>query len=81
MTVHTYNIQEAKNNFSKLLHEAASGKEVIIAKAGKPLARVSKFDSGKLKIRFGVLKGKVTVADDFDAPLTEEILSEFENRS
>lgn len=80
MAVQTYNIQEAKTHFSRLLHEAASGKDVIIAKAGKPLARISKIDNSRLNIRFGVLKGKVRISDDFDAPVSEELLSEFENR-
>ena len=78
MTVQTYNVKEAKAQLSKLLQEVDSGTEVIIAKAGKPMARISRIEESKPKIRFGVLKGKVKVSEDFDAPLSDDLLSEFE---
>jgi len=78
MPTQTYNVQEAKAQLSKLLQEVDSGIEVIIAKAGKPMARISRIEESKPKIRFGVLKGKVKVFDDFDAPLPDDLLSEFE---
>ena len=78
MTIQTYNIQDAKANLPRLLEEVASGAEVIIAKEGKPLARISRIEESTPKIRFGVLKGRVKVYDDFDAPLPDELLSEFE---
>ena len=78
MSTQTYNIQEAKAHFSRLLQEAASGVEVIIAKAGKPMARISRIEASKPSIRFGVLKGKVKVSADFNAPLPDELLSEFD---
>ena len=78
MITQTYNIQEAEANFPKILEEAVSGGEVIIAREGKPLARISRIDESVPKIKFGVLKGKVKAAEDFDAPLPEELLSEFE---
>lgn len=78
MTIQTYNIQEAEANLPRLLEEVASGAEVIIAKEGKPLARISRIEESRPKIRFGVLKGKVKVSDDFDAPLPDELLSEFD---
>jgi len=80
MTTQTFNIQEAKTNLSSLLQSVASGAEVIIAKAGKPMARLSRIEEIRPQIRFGVLKGKVKVSDDFDAPLPDNILSEFEGR-
>jgi prevent-host-death family protein len=80
MTTQTYNIQEAKTHFSRLLQEAASGVDVIIAKAGKPMARISQIETSRPSIRFGVLKGKVKVSEDFDAPLPDDLLSEFEGR-
>lgn len=80
MTTQTYNIQEAKAHFSRLLQEAASGVDVIIAKAGKPMARISQIETRRPSIRFGVLKGKVKVSEDFDAPLPDDLLSEFEGR-
>jgi prevent-host-death family protein len=74
----TYNIQEAKAHLSQLLKKVASGVDVIIAKAGKPMARISRIEEKRLKIRFGVLKGKVKVSKNFDAPLPDDLLSEFE---
>jgi len=78
MSTQTYNIQEAKMHLHSLLQAVASGAEVIIAKEGKPMARLSPVEETQGKIRFGVLKGKVRVSDDFDAPLPESMLSEFE---
>ena len=77
MTTQTYNIQEAKVHLSRLLKDVVSGEEVIIAKAGKPIARISQIEKSGPKIRFGVLKGKVKVSEDFDAPLSDDLLSEF----
>lgn len=75
----TVNIFEAKTNLSKLIARVEQGEEVIIARAGKPVARLMKAEPKKRKIRFGGLKGKIWIADDFDAPLPPEILAEFEN--
>lgn len=61
-----FNIHEAKTNLSKLIEKAQKGDEVIIAKAGKPVAKLSSYEE-KLKPRkLGLWKGKVWVADDFD---------------
>lgn len=76
----TVNIYEAKRTLSKLVERAAAGEDVIIARAGKPVARLTKLKSAQRKIRFGVLKGKVKVAKDFDAPLPAEIVGEFDGR-
>ena len=80
MSTQTLNIHEVKTQLSRLLEEVATGTEVIIAKAGKPMARLSRIEGSKPQIRFGVLQGKVKVADDFDAPLPGDVLSEFEGR-
>lgn len=72
------NIHEAKTHFSKLVDVVIHGGEVIIAMAGKPVAKlgpISKTPQHKL----GVLKGKIKIAKDFDEPLPEEFLSDFEN--
>ena len=63
-----------------MLEKVAAGTDVIIAKEGKPVARLSSVESGKVRIRFGVLKGKVKMGHDFDAPLPEGVLLEFEGR-
>jgi prevent-host-death family protein len=72
------NIHEAKTHLSRIVDEVASGKEVLIAKAGKPMARLLPLSAKRAPIRFGVLKGKVKIAADFDAPLPEEVLRGFE---
>ena len=73
----TVNIFEAKTQLSKLVDRAAQGEEIIIARAGKPVARLTQLPK-KRPIVFGLLEGKIHVADDFDAPLPPEILAEFE---
>ncbi len=75
----TVNIFEAKTQLSKLIEMAERGEEVIIARAGKPVARLTKLTPEKPKIRFGGLKGKIWIAEDFDAPLPPEVLAEFES--
>jgi prevent-host-death family protein len=75
----TVNIFEAKTNLSKLIARAEKGEEIVIARAGKAVARLTKLEPIKKRIRFGGLKGKIWVADDFDAPLPDAILSEFED--
>ena len=67
-----YNIHEAKTHFSKLLEQVLNGEEVVIAKAGKPVARLSRFVAEDVSPRIpGIDKGKVTIMPDFDAPLPE----------
>jgi prevent-host-death family protein len=73
------NIHQAKTHFSKLLEEAAAGEEIVIAKAGKPVAKLVVIDAGpKPKRRLGLAEGEFTVPDDFDDPLPDEILALFE---
>ena len=70
MTV--FNIHEAKTHFSKLLERVLSGEEVVIAKAGKPIARLLPFNEGATAPRVpGTDKGKIIIKSDFDAPLPE----------
>lgn len=72
------NIHKAKTQFSKLVESAINGEETIIAKAGKPVAKLVPI-LGKSKDRpLGVLKGKIKIAADFDAPLPDDVLSSFE---
>lgn len=72
------NIFEAKTNLSKLIEVVEQGGEVIIARAGKPVARLTQLKPEKKPIRFGLLEGKLHVADDFDDPLPDDVLAEFE---
>jgi len=67
------NLHDAKTHLSRLVEAAAKGDEIIIAKAGKPMARLVPLrPSARKKRRPGALKGKIWVAADFDAPLTAE---------
>ena len=72
------NIHEAKTHLSRIVDEVAAGTEVIIAKAGKPLAKLSPISPSVKKKKLGLLKGKVKVPDDFNAPLPPEIIAGFE---
>ena len=64
----TINIHEAKTQLSRLVDEAASGKSFIIAKAGKPMVKVTALDAptGKQMRRIGFLRGQIWVPQDFD---------------
>lgn len=73
------NIHDVKSRLSKLLDGVAQGRPFIIAKAGKPIARVIAVDApdmGQVK-RLGFLAGQVSVPDDFDRMGEEEILCQF----
>jgi prevent-host-death family protein len=72
------NIHQAKTHFSRLLQRVAAGEEVVIARAGVPVARLVAVEPKKGKVRpLGFARGEVWVADDFDAPLPDELLAEF----
>lgn len=75
----TVNIHAAKTHLSRLVEAAAAGEEIIIAKAGKPLARLCPLNSQPGKRTLGGLEGKLVIPDDFDAPLPDEVLDLFEN--
>jgi prevent-host-death family protein len=71
------NMHEAKTHFSKLVDSVMNGNEVVIAMAGKPVAKLISIEK-KPKRRPGALKGKIKIAKDFEDPLSEDILSDFE---
>lgn len=72
----TINIHDAKTHLSRIVDEVAAGSEKLIAKAGKPMAKLVPLDAGR-QVRFGLLKGKITVPDEFDAPLPDAVLASF----
>ena len=74
------NIYEAKTQLSKLVLEAAEGEDIIIARAGKPVARLTRITSEHVRRNLGVLDGQFTIPDDFNRPLPEEILTAFEGQ-
>ncbi|GAB3456074.1 type II toxin-antitoxin system prevent-host-death family antitoxin [Massilia terrae] len=76
----TVNIHEAKTQFSKLIDAVAQGEEIVIAKAGKPTAMLVPIQQHKPSRRPGTMKGEIRIADDFDAPLPEDIQAAFEGR-
>jgi antitoxin (DNA-binding transcriptional repressor) of toxin-antitoxin stability system len=72
----TVNIQDA--DLSILVEEAAAGEEIIIAKAGKPMARIVPLEKPDFRKTFGMLKGKIWIDEDkFDDPLPEDFLKPF----
>jgi prevent-host-death family protein len=71
-------LAKAKSQFSKLVRLAEHGEDVVITRDGKPVARLTKVESKKKPIVFGLMKGKIWVADDFDDPLPPEAQAEFE---
>jgi prevent-host-death family protein len=79
MKTTTVNIHEAKTRLSRLLTLVAKGEEVIIAKAGKPLARLVPFDRPRaMADALDLYKGQILIAPDFDAPLPRDVLEDFE---
>jgi prevent-host-death family protein len=73
------NVHAAKTHFSRLVDQAAAGEEIIIAKAGKPVARLMPLaPTERPKRKLGALKGKLVIPDDFDAPLPDDLLDLFE---
>jgi prevent-host-death family protein len=72
----TVNLYDAKTQLSALVDDAAAGAEIIIAKNGKPMAKLVPFREAA-KRKPGRLKGKIWIADDFDAPLPDDVLNAF----
>jgi prevent-host-death family protein len=72
------NIHQAKTHLSRLLQRVAAGEEVTIARAGVPIARLVAVVPKPKKIRpLGMDRGRIRIADDFDAPLPDDLLKEF----
>ncbi|HXC13005.1 MAG TPA: type II toxin-antitoxin system prevent-host-death family antitoxin [Stellaceae bacterium] len=74
------NIHAAKTQLSRLVDAAASGEEIIIARSGKPIARLGPLAAPRPRRRLGILAGKLVLPEDFDAPLPAEVLDAFEGR-
>lgn len=74
------NVHDAKTHFSRLLDRVAEGETVVIAKAGKPVAKLTPLDSSDLRLprRVGFLAGHIEVPDDFDTMGDAEISGMFE---
>ena len=77
----TVNIHEAKTHLSRLLAKVSRGDEVIIARGGKPIARLVPIQKAKrMDYLLGIDRGRLWIAEDFDAALPEEILAAFEGK-
>jgi len=73
----TINIYQAKTSLSSLLNEVLAGEEIVIAKNGEPIVRLLPYERSASKRVLGKLKGKIKVAEDFDAPLPKALLDSF----
>lgn len=74
----TVNMHEAKTQLSRLVKDAASGESFVIAKAGKPLVRVSPLDAPAAPKRLGFMTGEVVVPEDFDRMGAAQIAALFD---
>jgi len=77
---HTVNIYEAKTQLSKLVDLAAAGQDIVIARAGKPVARLTTVEKKNRMAGFGAMNGKGWIADDFNDPLPADLQALFEGR-
>lgn len=72
------NIYDAKTQLSRLVDQAVQGEDVVIARAGKPVARLTRLTPQPKKRRLGLLDGQFKIPDDFNAPLPADVQSAFE---
>ena len=77
MNTKRVSVREARAHFSKLLATVAKGERITICKAGTPVAELGPLDTPIPVRRPGRLKGRVTIADDFDVPLPPDTLASF----
>jgi prevent-host-death family protein len=73
------NVHEAKTHLSRLLKRVAAGEEIIISKAGKPVAKLTPLSKPQTNRVPGLDKGVIQIPHDFDAPLPEDLLERFES--
>ena len=74
------NIHQAKTELSKLVERAEAGEEIVIARAGRPAAKLVPLTKAGNPRRLGLLDGKFKIPDDFNAPLPESVLRAFEGK-
>lgn len=75
------NIHEAKTHFSRLLKRIAKGEEIVIARAGEPVARLVPYETMRQPRKLGLLEGRIWISPDFDAPLPPDIQAAFDGES
>jgi prevent-host-death family protein len=71
------NLHAAKTQLSRLVDEAASGEDIVIARNGTPVVRLVPVKARRRRSGFGSLKGRVRIGNDFDAPLPDDLLRAF----
>lgn len=71
-------VHEAKTHLSRLLEWAMAGEEILITRFGRKLVRLTPVESAPQRRKLRTAKGDFVVPDDFDAPLPDEVLTEFE---
>jgi prevent-host-death family protein len=72
------NIHEAKTHFSELVERVRAGEEIVIARSGKPVARLVPYEAeGAGRRELGAMRGQIWMAEDFDAPLPPDVLAGF----
>ncbi len=74
------NTHEAKTSFSRLLRRVAAGEEITISNRGVPVARLVPIPIEETTRKLGAFRGQMTISDDFDAPLPDDILDAFEGK-
>ena len=80
MPATVFNLYEAKTKLSRLVDLAAAGEEIVIAKAGRPMARLVPLEGPVRRRQPGGWEGRVVISDDFDAPLPPELAAGFGGR-
>lgn len=78
--MHPINIHEAKTQLSKLIEAVEAGEEIVIARAGKPVAKLVPYLPAKPVRTPGLMKGKIWIGEDFNDPLPDDILDYFEGK-
>ena len=73
------NVHEAKTHLSRLLERVAAGEEILISKAGKPMAKLTPLSKPQANRVPGLDKGMIQIPEDFDAPLPDDVLELFES--
>ncbi len=73
----TYNVHEAKTHFSDILKLVAGGEEVVVARAGKPVAIIRAFGAEAKARKAGFFKGKIEIGPEFFEPMEDEFLEHF----
>lgn len=74
----TVNVHQAKTHLSRLLNRVARGEEIVIARAGEPVARLLPYEASPSTRTLGADRGRFVVPEDFNAPLPDRVIEDFE---